>query len=103
MPYSSNKELPKQIKDSLPKGAQDIFRGAFNSAVSSGKSEENAFKIAWGAVKRKYRKIGNKWTKKNFDEMGKMVTTPTLPANQPTLTAENLAGGKKKPKRRRKK
>ncbi len=32
MPYKSNKTLPKIVRDNLPKGAQTIFRKAYNNA-----------------------------------------------------------------------
>jgi cation transport regulator len=65
MPYSSNEYLPPSVRDHLPPHAQDIFRSAFNSAYEeySGdpRQEEIAFRVAWAAVKRRYRKIGDRW------------------------------------------
>ena len=61
MPYQTIAELPAQVK-ALPKRAQEIFRAAFNSAY--GGDEQQAFRIAWAAVKRKYRKEGDKWVPK---------------------------------------
>lgn len=51
MPYQNNSQLPEGVKNSLPAEAQTIWRNAFNSAIGQGKSEEDAVKIAWGAVK----------------------------------------------------
>lgn len=64
MPYDSIKDLPDQVRDNLPKHAQEIFMSAFNSAAEE-QSEQTAFKIAWSAVKQSYEKddSGN-WTKK---------------------------------------
>lgn len=57
MPYSSIDDLDKDLKNVLPKHAQSIYMRAFNSAVlDQGKSEDVARRIAWAAVKRKYRK-----------------------------------------------
>jgi cation transport regulator len=67
-PYSNNDQLPPSVKDALPAHAQDIFRNAFNSAYGSGKSEEVCFKIAWAAVKKNYKKVGDKWVKKEKAE-----------------------------------
>lgn len=64
-PYKTNDDLPDSVKNALPEHAQTIFRNAFNSALKSGKSEETAFKIAWGAVKKSYKKVGDKWVKKS--------------------------------------
>jgi cation transport regulator len=67
-PYSNNNQLPPSVKDALPTHAQDIFRNAFNSAYASGKSEEVCFKIAWAAVKKSYKKVEDKWVKKEKAE-----------------------------------
>lgn len=50
MPYSKIDELPASVKDNLPKEAQSVFMGAFNSAFKSGQEEESCMKIAWHAV-----------------------------------------------------
>lgn len=71
MPYSQVTELPKGVKSSLPKGAQDIYKSVFNSAWDqysdrdSDKREEIAHRTAWAAVKQKYERNGDgKWHKK---------------------------------------
>ena len=56
MPYYSNEDLPKEISDVLPEHAQDIFRTAFNNAHEEHGNEEQAFKIAWLTVSKKYKK-----------------------------------------------
>jgi cation transport regulator len=62
MPYGGNDELPPSVRDHLPAHAQDIFREAFNHAWDShGGDEVIAFRIAWAAVKRGYRKRGDVW------------------------------------------
>lgn len=68
MPYQTNANLPKSIKDALPVGAQNIYRGAFNSAYSDNPDESSAASIAWAAVKRAgYKKDSKtgKWAKIN--------------------------------------
>ena len=75
MPYSSIDELPKSVSGNLPKGAQQIYRRAFNSAwdeYSSGRKrrgnatrEETAHRVAWTAVKSKYAKKGDRWVRKS--------------------------------------
>jgi cation transport regulator len=69
MPYSSNSELPKSIKEVLPAAAQTIYRKAFNSAYESyERDEEKTIATAWTAVKTKYEKEGTKWVlKKNVE------------------------------------
>lgn len=65
-PYQTIDELPESVKKALPVGAQLIFLRAFNSAIKQGHKEEDAFKIAWGAVERVYEKNSDgKWVKKS--------------------------------------
>jgi cation transport regulator len=53
----------------VPPHAREIFLAAFNSAWQSyadrgpGRREEAAFRIAWAAVKKPYRKSGGLWVK----------------------------------------
>ena len=64
MPYASNADLPPSVRRVLPEHAQDIYRAAFNNAWASrgGRGDEAAVhRIAWGAVKRGYRKAGDAW------------------------------------------
>ena len=65
-PFENIDSLPDSVKNVLPVAAQIIFLKAFNAAIEDGKSEEDAFKIAWGAVKKQYKKVPGKkkWVKK---------------------------------------
>jgi cation transport regulator len=57
MPYSALMELPKSIRDHLPKHAQEIYKDAFNSAWEDYNHDESrAHRVAWGAVKKQYHK-----------------------------------------------
>jgi cation transport regulator len=62
MPYKSTADLPDSVRDNLPAHAQEIYMEAFNSAFDEYKErgakgrEETAHKVAWSAVKKKYRK-----------------------------------------------
>ncbi len=75
MPYRNLRELPKGVKNVLPKHAKEIYKEAFNSAWDEYKDpddrrddasrEETAHKVAWGAVKQTYEKGSEgKWVKK---------------------------------------
>lgn len=76
MPYKTDADLPKGVRDALPSHAQDIYRSAFNSAWDEysdaskrqdGESrEEVAHQVAWAAVKDKYEKddTSGKWRQK---------------------------------------
>lgn len=66
MPYSRITELPASVRDNVPKHAQEIYKEAFNSAWDQydepeerrggASREETAHKVAWAAVKEKYKK-----------------------------------------------
>lgn len=61
MPYATNADLPPPLRRILPEHAQDIYRAAFNSAWDEYGDEETAHRVAWAAVKRKYRKANGFW------------------------------------------
>lgn len=75
MPYKNIKDLPERIKDNLPKHAQEIYRKSFNNAWKQYKDpkerkgnasrEEVSHKVAWVAVKQKYKKVKGDWKEKN--------------------------------------
>jgi cation transport regulator len=66
MPYGKVSELPDSVKNHLPAHAQQIYLEAFNDAWDEydqpgerrgdASLEETAHKVAWTAVKKKYRK-----------------------------------------------
>jgi len=68
MPYHVNADLPPSVRDHLPEHAQDIYREAFNHAFAAHagdpRQEEAAHRIAWAAVKRRYKKIGDFWVER---------------------------------------
>jgi cation transport regulator len=64
MPYADNEDLPPGVQHALPEHAQDIYRAAFNAAWQSGRygrDESLLHRIAWAAVKRRYRKQDDSW------------------------------------------
>lgn len=73
MPYASNDDLPLSVRRHLPPHAQDIFRAAFNSAWQTygartpWRREEAAHRVAWAAVKKRYRKVGSAWVERPRD------------------------------------
>lgn len=74
--YNTLSPRTKKQIDSLPQHAQHIFKKAHGNSVKQyqnvakrreGKkqsAEEVAHKTAWSAVKRKYKKMGDKWMRK---------------------------------------
>jgi cation transport regulator len=67
MPYQQTNDLPESVKEHLPKHAQEIFLAAFNSAKEQYREEGRAFRVAWGAVKRDYKKGDDGEWHKKFD------------------------------------
>ncbi|HUO00696.1 MAG TPA: ChaB family protein [Bradyrhizobium sp.] len=71
MPYSSIEDLPEALRLRLPKHAQEIFCAAFNNAWKAHldsdlmQREVIAYRIAWAAVKKQYRRIGATWIAKD--------------------------------------
>ena len=69
MPYATLQDLPPAVRR-LPLHAQEIFRAAFNAAWQSygrggpGDPEETAFRVAWAAVKKRYRKSRGVWVER---------------------------------------
>jgi len=70
MPYTKNSELPESVTKHLPEHAQAIYREAFNHAYEEYKNpekrrnknsslEEVSHRIAWNAVKKKYKKASD--------------------------------------------
>lgn len=58
-------DLPSEVQEQLPQGAQNIFRTAFNSAQEDGLSEEAARNVAWNSVKKEYEQGSDgKWQHK---------------------------------------
>jgi len=63
LPYASIDELPESVHAHLPLHGLEIYRSAFNNADRGPEQrEEIAHRVAWAAVKRKYQKIGGRWT-----------------------------------------
>jgi cation transport regulator len=66
MPYVSIDDLPPPVQTHLPLHAREIY-AAFNNAWTEyedrgpARREEIAHRVAWAAVKRKYRKYCDQW------------------------------------------
>ena len=48
--------LPAEVREQLPEGAQNIFLAAFNSAHEDGMDEQGALAVAWKTVEGEYRR-----------------------------------------------
>jgi cation transport regulator len=68
VPYTTTADLPPGVRH-LPPHAQEIFLSAFNNAWRTysdrdpREQEEIAFRVAWAAVKKQYRKRGDCWVR----------------------------------------
>lgn len=71
MPYASNADLPPAVKKNLPTHAQNIFRAAFNNFMKGRPSgqEQAGFRVAWAAVKRKFKQVSGKWVAKDDGDL----------------------------------
>jgi cation transport regulator len=71
VPYATTSDLPPAVRR-LPPHAKKIFLSAFNSAWQSyagrgpQEQEQTAFRIAWAAVKKRYRKQGETWVPRSW-------------------------------------
>jgi cation transport regulator len=53
VPYKDLIDLPKSVREHLPKLAQEIYRAAYNNAWDEYvQGEERAHQVAWSAVKK---------------------------------------------------
>ncbi len=56
MPYASIEDLPQGLREHLPVHAQEIYKEVFNHALRQYADEQTAFRVAWSAVKKQYKK-----------------------------------------------
>ena len=56
MPYEKLTDLPDNVRNNLPKHAQEIYRAAYNSAEEQYDEEDRRHRVAWSAVEQKYEK-----------------------------------------------
>ena len=86
MPYVTVEDLPDSVRDHLPPHAQEIYLAAFNKAwrqhAGDPDIEPTVHRIAWSAVKRRYRKAGDEWV------------PITRSASWPFQSAQPAAGGR---------
>lgn len=85
MPYSV--DSPPDAFEGLPKGALEIGVAAFNAAYKDACAKRSdregcAFKIAWSAIGKKYKKEGDQWVAKSaLVEVDLIITKATLQAD----------------------
>lgn len=87
MPWTSNDDLPKSVKDTLPAEAQTIWREIANNALSNeGYTEQMALATAWAGLKRSgWKKEKGKWSKVEKD----CPTSSSVHVNTPLGEKDN--------------
>ncbi|MBE9129565.1 MULTISPECIES: ChaB family protein [unclassified Coleofasciculus] len=81
MPFQTLEELPNDVKEKLPQGAQQIFQAAYNSASRDGLNDEQARQVAWNSVKNSYEEgEGGQWHHKAEGGAGSSYTG-TMPGS----------------------
>ena len=88
MPYTISNP-PANIK-SLPKGAQRLWIRTFNSVAKDTGSETSARQAAWGNVKKRYKKGGDKWERKTNGSVGTVLSDNSVKSY---FTAESAREG----------
>jgi cation transport regulator len=78
MPDQQINDLPSEVKEKLPEGAQNIFLAAFNSSRSDGLSEQAALNVGWNSVKQGYEEgADGKWHRKPDASNANFKAVPT--------------------------
>lgn len=89
MPYKTIDELPDQVKK-LTTEQQQTFLGAFNSAIKDGKTEEEAFKIAWAAAQKVKALEKQPRRITGYKALSPGIYRPQTPPKEITTTAEDV-------------
>jgi cation transport regulator len=75
MPYARDEDLPEALHV-LPKDGRDLWRRTFNAVYNRTRDEDRARRIAWTAVKRRYRRLpSGRWVAR----ADAVALTPTVP------------------------
>jgi len=78
MPYSSNEDLPKAVRDKLSTNQQSVFRNVFNSMMAEeGMSEGRAFAGAWSQAKQAVEKAVHQGREVELDKPFRMPAGST--------------------------
>jgi cation transport regulator len=87
MPYRSNRELPKAVRDNYTERCQKVFRDVFNNDYGKNKNESRAFSIANTAAKncmanttkdgREMNKADDEQEPPTLEKAGERVSVPS--------------------------
>ncbi|WP_217200016.1 ChaB family protein [Streptomyces buecherae] len=82
-------EMPSTLERS-PKGAQRTWMKAHDSAVDQYGEGERAHRVAYGALKHKYEKVGDHWERKEGGRKGPSDPQSARPRQQGGRSGEGV-------------
>ena len=77
--------MPVKILEKLPKAARSLWEKTFESAKAS-YDEERAAKIAWVAVKKKFKKVNDLWVARSSDFVNYTTTRYVFEADEAAIS-----------------
>lgn len=73
MPWSSNADLPKQVRAKLSDHQQTVFRRVVNAALTRGKTEQSAFRMAWSAAQGQGKRVSTLYLQRKLLNADQLV------------------------------
>lgn len=67
MPYNNISELPASIRKVLPESGQKVFLEVFNSSYAKHRSDSVAMEMAWGVVKKRFKRVDGMFVANSSD------------------------------------
>jgi len=67
MLYNDTNMLPDSIKKILPVSGQKMYMDLVNAQFNKGNDEALASQVAWGVVKKRFNKVGDRWVANSSD------------------------------------
>ena len=92
MPYSNISQLPSSIKKVLPKHGQSMFMKIINQQLKKGSKESLAFQVAWGVIKKRFKKVKGKWVANDSDFVMPELYELRLQPNESELIINEVDG-----------
>ena len=86
------KDLPVIIRNVLPGEGQNMFLEVYNESFKKNDSESQAMTVAWNVVKKKFKKIDNKWIARSEDFVAPQFYTFELEATGKELIMNDENG-----------
>ena len=90
MPYEKIEDLPDNVKGVLPTAAQHVWMNVFNANFEKA-GEDEARKVAWGAVKLHWQSAEGTWVRKNSFDTSKCMCGCGEPPTVEVIWADGRA------------